>query len=189
MSQIQVDLPEPRSEELRELTSIGAGHGADALASLVSRPCRMEVPRMRALSDASPTGARELAEGAAAGVVFDVEGGPGGLLVLLFEAPVRDRLVETLVGCPASEVPEEAAASALAELGNILASRVVSAMADLLGTAIRPSPPILATRQASASLARCLGERGFAAGSPVFETELYDADERYRSVLLYLPAP
>ena len=40
-------LAEADLDRVRELTSIGAGHAADAFARLVGRPCRMRVPTVR----------------------------------------------------------------------------------------------------------------------------------------------
>ena len=105
-------------DRLRELASIGAGHAANALARMLGRPCAMQVPRTLALDEAGDE------DGDRLGLFFDLEGGPGGMVALIFGADVRARLLDALLGV--DEPSAEQAESALRELGNILVSHVAS---------------------------------------------------------------
>lgn len=176
-------------DRLRELGSIGAGHAATSFARLVGRTIRMRPPSVRGRS--SRPIAREL-EAWDSGVFFEIEGGPGGLLAVLFPATARDALLALLLGrgtrsgasCPLG--PEDE--SALREVGNILASSVVSAIADTLGARVLPSVPMLALDRASAVLASLLAARGDG-DALLIETEIHDPTGELRGLVVLAPAP
>lgn len=165
-------------DRLRELTNIGAGHAAGALAELLGVPVRMHVPRLWTRRAA---GASDGETGVA--VCFDVHGEPGGRLVVLFPESGIDALLETWVGAPEPERIGQVE-SALEELGNILASHALSAVADTVGQMVLPSVPRLVNDAARESAGRLPGEPG----APVrIENELVDADGRLRGVLVWIP--
>jgi chemotaxis protein CheC len=161
MTKLGEQVREVDVDRVRELTSIGAGHAATAFARLVGRPCQMRVPTVRLLR----------AEFAATP----------------FVAAVRDQLVEQLIGLPAEKAPQETAQSALREFGNILASHVVSPMADALGVAILPSIPVLAMEDGLEALGSLIGLRQ--AGQPALriETEISDRRRDFRGLLVFVP--
>ena len=124
-------------DRLCELANVGAGHAATALARLVGRPIRMSVPRVR--MGTAATGETPLAADDA-WIFFEVQGAMGGALVLRLPCSARQFLVEELVGADAGTSHAE---SALREVGNILASHALSAVADLVGVRVLPSLPSL----------------------------------------------
>lgn len=190
MSDPMLSIGEAELDRVRELTSIGAGHAAGAFAQVVGRPCRMRVPTVRllraeAVGSAFVASSRDDEHGSMCGIFFEVEGGLGGVLALLFPRDSRDRVVRAMlrVGDPGPDAEE----SALRELGNMLVSHTVSAMADTLGTRVLPSIPVLAMEDALTALAslvslRCAGETALRV-----ETEISDAEGRYRGLLVYVP--
>jgi chemotaxis protein CheC len=180
-------------DRLREITSIGAGHAAGALAQIVGRPCRMRVPTVRllraeAVGSAFVASAHDDERGSMCGVFFEVEGGLGGVLALLVPAASRRQVVQALLRREAEPAPE-AEQSALRELGNMLASHAVSAMGDTLGTRVLPSIPVLAMEDALSALSSLVALR--CAGDPALrvETEISDAEGDYRGLLVYVPDP
>lgn len=164
-------------DRLCELTNVGAGHAADALARLLGCTVWMDPPQVR---DAAR---REHEDAAvASGVFFEVQGGIGGTFGVLFPRRAREALLEALVGDPDPHAEE--AESALREVGNILASHALSAVADLTGDRVLPSLPVLvdeaagvalATRQARGELLR-------------IESRLVDGAGGLRTVLVWIPA-
>lgn len=168
-------------DRLCELANVGAGHAAGALARLLGCTVWMDPPRLRV------TSRRGGDEGALAvatsGVFFEVQGGMGGTFGVLFPRRARESLLEALVGDP--DPQSEEAESALREVGNILASHALSAVADLIGDCVLPSLPVLAEEAAGAVLATRQ-----ARGEPVrIESRLVDGAGGLRSLLVWIPAP
>ena len=109
-----------RIDRFCEFANIGAGHAADALAAMVGTTLQMKTPRV--LSAENAAGPED-----ESGIFFEVDGGPGGFLGVFFSEAARDTLLETLLGGAGTDA--EMQASALAEVGNILASHALSAVA------------------------------------------------------------
>lgn len=159
---------DPVIDRLCELANIGAGHAAGALGQLLGCPIVMAAPRLEApRPEANPDGFA---------VCFDVQGEPGGTLAVLVPESEMDALLEALLGAPDVDRADQVE-SALIEVGNILVSHALSAVADTIGAAVIPSIP-RAPREAAPD-----------AGRPCIETDLFDRDGRLRSTLLWIPAP
>ncbi len=192
MSAIAPDSLAADVDRVRELTSIGAGHAANALGRMLGRTCRMRVPTVRVLQ-AERIHAPFVADVRGdlrhdpVGVFFEVEGGLGGVLALLLSARTCGELVTQLVGRPAAEVAADTAASALRELGNILVSHVVSAMADTLGEAVLPSVPLLATEDAPGAFASLVATRHGDHSVLRIETEISDRAGDLSALLVFVP--
>jgi chemotaxis protein CheC len=167
-------------DRLCELANVGAGHAAGALAQLLGRPILMDPPRVRVASrEASPGGALGVET---AGVFFELEGALGGVLGVLFPSRGRAALLEALLQDPSPQ--SEEAESALREVGNILASHAVSAVADLIGGRLLPSLPVLAGEAAGAVL-----DSLQARGEPLrIESRLVERDGALRTLLVWIPA-
>lgn len=177
-------------DRVRELTSIGAGHAANALAQMCGRICAMRVPTVRLLPAErihAPYVAGEAGGNEHMGVFFDLEGGPGGTVALIFPSDVRDRLVEILLGDKTATA--EQAESALRELGNILVSHVASSIADTMGTVVLPSIPTLVMNDAGSALASILRPRLGDQAVMRIETEIADREREIRGLLVYVPDP
>ncbi len=179
-------------DRVRELTSIGAGHAATAFAQLVGRPCQMCVPTVRLLRtepNAVPfaAGVEEDERQGMTGIFFEIEGGLGGIVAILFSPSSRDQLVGHLTGLPSTEASHATSQSALREFGNILASHVISPMADALGVAILPSLPILAMQGALEILASLIGVRQKGRTTLRIETEISDRQGDFQSFLVLVP--
>jgi chemotaxis protein CheC len=167
---------EAELDRLRELTNIGAGHAAGAFARLAGRTIRMGVPRVRDAAEQSGEWS--------AGVLFEVEGSLEGVMAILFHRGSRREVARRLLG---PNPPSDQEDSALREVGNILVSHVLSAMADTLGARILPSPPELATEDAEARLA----ERVLRAGACGYriESELRADGGGLETLVVFAPYP
>ena len=188
MSPASPSVSEIEVDRLRELTSIGAGHAANALARMIDRPCTTRVPTVRLLSAErieTPYVAGQVTGEDRMGVFFELEGGPGGVVALVFPGEVRDRLLELLLG-PGPKAPE-VAESALREIGNIVVSHVASSIADALSTPVVPSVPLLAVRDAGQALAALLAPRAAAHAALRIECEIADRSREIRALLVYVP--
>jgi chemotaxis protein CheC len=176
-------LAEADIDRVRELVSIGAGHAATALAGLMGRTCEMGVPTVRL-----PGGAAPAVEDDLSGVLFELEGGTGGVLALLFPVATCERLLEHLLGPGHGAGREDSAAqSALREVGNILASHAANAVGEILGTPVLPSIPMLALDDAPAALANLLALRHGAEPALRVEAEICDRAHELRGILVLVP--
>lgn len=169
-------------DRLCELANVGAGHAAGALARLIGRPVWMDPPRVRVTSRRGSEEASSALGVATSGVFFDVEGGMGGTFGVLFPRRAREALLEALVGDP--DPHSEEAESALREVGNMLASHALSAVADLIGDRVLPSLPVLVDEAAGAVLTT-LQARGEALR---IESRLVDGTGGLRTLLVWIPA-
>ena len=169
-------------DRLCELANVGAGHAADALARLIGCTVRMDPPRVRVAARREHEDAAGALGPATSGVFFEVQGGIGGTFGVLFPRRAREALLEALVGDP--DPHSEEAESALREVGNILASHALSAVADLIGDRVLPSLPVLVDEAAGAVLATRQ-----ARGEPVrIESRLVDGAGGLRTLLVWIPA-
>ena len=171
-------IDDPALDRLCELVNVGAGHAAGALARLLGCPIRMSVPRVH-----RSRSSRGVAPGAGtSGIFFEVEGGIGGVFAVMFSPGERDALLAELLGeaRPESEQSE----SALREVGNILASHALSAVADLVGARVLPSLPTLALEAAGTVLASFQARFD----EPAIESQLVDPRGHLRGLLVWIPA-
>ena len=177
-------LREADIDRVRELVSIGAGHAATALAGLTGRTCEMQVPTVHRAGDAGGAPAeRDLS-----GVLFELEGGTGGVLALLFPGATCDRLLAHLLGPGrAAGRADSASQSALREVGNILASHAANAVGEMLGTPVLPSVPMLALEDAPAALATLLAARHHGEPALRIEAEINDRAHELRGILVLVP--
>ena len=192
MTELATQIREVDVDRVRELTSIGAGHAATAFARLVGRTCQMRVPTVRLLRAESAAttfvaSARTDGDRGMTGIFFEIEGGLGGIIAILFSPASRDQLVEHLTGESPTEGSSPSAESALREFGNILASHVVSPMADALGVAILPSVPVLAMEDAREVLGSLIGLRKGGRPALRIETEISDHRSDFQSLLVFVP--
>jgi chemotaxis protein CheC len=171
-------------DRVRELASIGAGHAANALAQLTGRTCEMQVPTVRLQGADAPRGGAQ--ERGMAGVLFEVEGGPGGVLALLFPSTTCELLLAQLLG-GGHELRSPAAQSALREVGNILASHAANAVGETLGVTMLPSLPLLALEDARAALAALLARRETGRPTLRIESEICDRAHELCGIFVFVP--
>ncbi|MBM4382925.1 MAG: chemotaxis protein CheC [Deltaproteobacteria bacterium] len=179
-----------RIDRLCELTSIGAGHAAGAFAALLGRAWEMRVPRARVLEagelDAplAQLGGADASE--CSGVIFEVQGGLGGVLGLLWPPASRDALLNALLGENASI--EAQAQSALQEVANIAASHFATALGQMLGESVLISVPQLETSGAPAAFIAQVAAN--ASQRPVLRIEiaLRDRATGHEVLLAYAPS-
>lgn len=168
-------------DRLCELANIGAGHAATAFAQLAGRPVWMDVPRVRAVSPDAPV---DPVRGiGTTGIFFEVDGSIGALLAILFEPSQCEAVAERLLGRRDGPLDPQAIKAVLTEVGNILASHVVSAIADTVGGKVMPSVPGLVMGDA----ARVLAERSEGRAPVRIESVLRDASGDLGGRLVLVP--
>lgn len=131
-----------------ELTSVGAAHAATAFSQLVGRTVQMSPPVLHENPDWPDSDLEDWSSG----VLFELEGCLDSVVAILFREGVRDVVVRQMLGQPDGPLMRESIEAVIMELGNILVSRVASAIADTLGERLLPSIPVLAYEDATRQL-------------------------------------
>jgi chemotaxis protein CheC len=177
---------------LREVANIGAGHAATALSTMIGSTIMISVPRVNVLQvDEVPPVVSDHEEPVAA-VLLHMLGDLTGRTLLVFPCATAVRLAELLLqreptgGTSLGELEE----SAVMEVGNILSSAYMNALAEFMGMMLLPSPPTFRMDSSAAVLADTQSRFGLAADQALcVESEflLPEVDERLRGLFLLLP--
>jgi chemotaxis protein CheC len=170
-------------DQLRELTSVGAGHAASAFSQLTGRTIEMRPPELHR----DPHWPESAGDDWSSGVLFEFEGCLAAVVAILFREPVRDVVVRQMLGQPSDPLTRESIEAVIMELGNILVSRVASAIADTMGQRLLPTIPVLAFEGATAQLSSLCASRGMDMSARV-ECEFADRLGELGGLLVVIPA-
>jgi chemotaxis protein CheC len=128
----EVSLDERQLDALREVANIGCGHAANALSCLIGgQKVKIEVPRASVIDLGSVAYLEGGPEQPVVGIATDISGGLSGQVLLLMSHDAGHRLAGVLLGkgfAVTGDLAEEVR-SALCEVGNILGSACLSAIA------------------------------------------------------------
>jgi chemotaxis protein CheC len=155
-------------DALRELANIGSGKASTALSSMLGRPVDITVPNTYVLPMADAVGAMGAPEAEATGVALGVVGDMAASVLLLF-TPNDAKSMCSLLGV---EAGTELGESALMEIGNIVGTSYINALAEMTGMELEPAPPGAATDMLGAIVESVLAERAGAGDSAL----LLDSD-------------
>jgi chemotaxis protein CheC len=128
-------------DALRELANIASGNAATSLAQMLGREVDLNVPRVLALPLADAVDACGSPEDATVSVVIPLDGDVTGVVLLLIEPEGAEALCKLLGVDAWDEIGE----SALREIGNILGTSCLNALASMTGLHLEPRPPHLTT--------------------------------------------
>jgi chemotaxis protein CheC len=128
-------------DALRELANIGSGTASTALSTMLGRSVDISVPTAQALPFAEAVEAAGPAESEITGIVLGITGELDGT-VLLLVPPADAAAMCRMLGV---EPDDELALSALGEIGNIVGTSYINALAAMTGMTIEPTPPATAT--------------------------------------------
>jgi chemotaxis protein CheC len=142
-------------DALRELANIGSGTASTALSSMLGRSVDITVPSAKVLPMAEAVGSIGDPEAEVTAVVLGVVGDMQASVLLLF-TPTDAQLMCNLLGV---EAGTEIGESALLEIGNIVGTSYINALAEMIGLEIEPTPPAAATDMLGAVVETVLAER------------------------------
>jgi chemotaxis protein CheC len=142
-------------DALRELANVGSGTASTALSSMLGRSVDITVPKAFVLPMAEAVESIGNPEDDVTGIVLGVFGDMEATVLLLVN-PNHAALLCGMLGVPADS---EFGESALMEIGNIVGSSYINALATMTGMAIEPTPPGLATDMLAAIVESVLAAR------------------------------
>lgn len=166
-----------------ELTNIGGGNAATALSQMVNARVDLGLPRTAELTLADIADLVGEGDGDVAVVLVTVTGDLAGTLVLLLE--------ESTVITEALGVTDEFVVSALAEIGNIVGSRFLISIGEMVALDGEVEPPAVAFAPRCAALETVVALA--AQEEPFFvlriDLDIETAEEHEANELHYFPAP
>jgi chemotaxis protein CheC len=128
-------------DALRELANIGSGTASTALSTMLGRSVDISVPTARALPFADAVDAAGPAEEEITGIVLGIVGDMTGTVLLLIPPADADAMCRML----GVEPDGEYGLSAIGEIGNIVGTSYINALAAMTRMEIEPTPPSTAT--------------------------------------------
>ena len=145
-------------DALRELANVGSGNASTALSGMLGRSVDISVPKAQALPFAEAVEAAGPAEQDITGIVLGIVGEMNGTVLLLVPPADADAMCRML----GVEPDDEFALSALGEIGNIVGTSYINALAAMTGMDIEPTPPTTATDMLGALVASVLAGQAHA---------------------------
>jgi chemotaxis protein CheC len=155
---VSTQYTELQLDALRELANIGSGTASTALSAMLGRSVDISVPKAQALPFAEAVEAAGPAEQEITGIVLGIVGDMNGTVLLLVPPADADALCRML----GVEPDDEVALSALGEIGNIVGTSYINALASMTGMAIEPTPPATTTDMLGALVASVLAGQAHA---------------------------
>ncbi len=142
-------------DALRELANIGAGTASTALSEMLGRSIDLSVPEVSVLPMAEAVGQLGDAEHEITGIALGVEGDLPATVLMLLTPADAEKVCSMLGVAPDSEL----APSALGEIGNVVGTSYLNALAGMTGISVEPTPPATVTDMLGAIVDSVLAAR------------------------------
>lgn len=176
-------------DALKEVGNIGAGNAATALSQLLNKKVDMTVPAVNIVpfdEIFSRIGGEEIV----VGVIVRVLGDTPGNILFIFDNETAFNIIELLTGMKDSTI-SEMGESVLCEVGNIISSSYMNAIARFTNLLIMPSVPAAACDMLGAILSTTFIEAG-QFDEQVLDIEttfLNDDSSKINGHFYYVPMP
>lgn len=149
-------------DTLREIGSIGTGNAATALSQLLGREVRITLPEVRIMEYNEAIEWIGGPEAITAGVLVRISGQMSGIMLSVQPLEFVNLVLDSMLGKTISEYAElgELERSALVEIGNIMISTFINALAGLADMTVELTVPSLTIDMQGAILAVPMAEYG-----------------------------
>jgi chemotaxis protein CheC len=128
-------------DALRELANIGAGNASTALSGMLGRSVDLKVPDARVVPMAQAVEEIGPPESEVTGIALGVLGDMPSVVLML----LTPKDAQAICGLLGLEPGSEYADSALGEIGNVVGTSYINALAGMTGLDMEPTPPATAT--------------------------------------------
>ncbi len=188
-AQPQFSFSNEQYDALREIANIGMGKASSALADLIGTTILISVPQAVCVSISNLPNVLRDPEQVTAGIYLQVTGEVAGHATFIFEVGSAHRLAGALLGIPEVNL-DEITASALMEIGNIMLSAYLTAISDLTGLQLLPSPPVMAVDMGCAILSAVIANmQNLDDYAVTIATDIYDPQGLISGTFIFLPEP
>ena len=175
-------------DALKEVGNIGAGNAATALSQMVNSKIDMTVPSVNIIPF-DDVFAKIGGEDVVVGVIVRVLGDTPGNILFIFEKSVALELINQLTGIHEEEIGEMGN-SVLCEIGNIISSSYMNAIAKFTNLVITASVPAVTYDMLGAILSTTFIESGQYDDSVLdIETMFLQDDTEIGGHFYYIPMP
>ena len=148
-------VPFEKFEVFNEMTKRGAERAAENITTMAGFETDVEVNRMNFVPiDEVPA---TIGDKRYVGTVMEYTGKPSGYLVILFDQPSAEAVVDAMVPMETDGGWSEMERSAIKELGNIMTSGFIDGWANVLESSIDHSPPTFVSDMGSSILSPIVG--------------------------------
>lgn len=139
MNELEIDI-------LKEIGSIGGGNAATALSSMLSAKVNMSLPKVEILDFNEALVNVGDPEEVVAAILVEMSGELSGIMLFILTKEFSDEILFRMLGKTEENFFElgEIASSVLMEIGNIVISSYITAMASLVNMSVELSVPQLA---------------------------------------------
>jgi chemotaxis protein CheC len=172
-------------DALRDLAKVGAETAATALSSLLGRPVEIDLARAAAPPVAEAVERCGPGDAVVTAIAVPAVGDLDALALILMPAPTVHTLCELLGVDPDGDL----GASALCEVGNILGSSYLGALAAMTRLQLWPGPPERVVDMAAAILASAFLASGDGNTALLLESRLSVAEAECSPAFLFIPSP
>ncbi len=175
---------------LTQVARDGAFRAGRGLSGLMGQEIKIHVPNVRSGTKADACDAVGGEEALVLGAYLSISGDITGHVMLLFPVSRALECVDLMCGQPVGTTvePDELAESAVGELGNIVGSAFINALADYANLILHPSPPTVIHDMAIALVESVYAEVLSQGGDVVMMDAIFE-DPSGRSAGLLIVAP
>lgn len=175
---------------LAAVAADGAARAGRGLSGLMGQEISIHVPNIRTGTKNDACDAVGGEETVVIGSYLSISGDITGHVMLLFPEPRALECVDLMMGQEPGTTtgPDEMACSAISELGNIVGSAFVNALADHLNLVLHPSPPQVLHDMAIALVESVYAEVLSQGGDVVMMDAVFE-DQKGRTAGLLIVAP
>lgn len=178
------------ADTLKEVCNMGSGSAAASLSKLLKKKVNASVPEAYITTDQPDSAALIKEDGTM--IIFEAEffseEKEQGKIYLFFNSASVKEVIGAVVGAQISDesVDEELQESVLTEVGNIIASSIITPVANYLERRVMLSPPKIAIDTPEAAVGSAMAEQFEKTGCALFARALISAEGSAISMSLFL---
>lgn len=179
-------------DALKEIGNIGASQAATSLSQMIGATIRLEVPSVHVLPISSVPQVLGGPEKVMVGVYQAMQGEAEGHILFLLPQDRVEYLLSAMFKKPVDITAgvDELGQSALTEIGNILSSSYMNALAQFCRLSMRLTPPALAIDMAGALIDVILIQLSATGNlALIIETNFFQGDRALEGYFFILPDP
>jgi chemotaxis protein CheC len=173
---------------LLELGSIGAGHAATSLSSVLQEPITIDVPKIHTIKPHLIPKYYNEHDTLTTAIYLQLSDKFGCDILLMFESMEAKKIAAMMAMCGVNELDAEMEKSALQELANILIGSFLTSISDFTGVQLMPTTPETVTDVFDAIIDHFLIKQSMISDNAlIFETRFKRNGEDAKCKLMIFP--